>query len=103
MTPFSRPRRQRELTRRKKRNAVFSVEVSGGGGGGGGGGGEGGGMPLCTCWNQNPSKCTNYFQVFLEKNWLYRVHIFSLNMYHGLSLLNNAAILKFSGRVTVSL
>ncbi len=24
-------------------------------------------MPLCTCWNQNPSKCTNYFQVFLKK------------------------------------
>ena len=52
-------------------------------------------MHLCTCWNQNPSKCTNYFQVFL-KNWLYHVHIFSLNMYHGLSLLNNARHFEIS-------
>ena len=40
---------------------------------------------------------------YLLKNWLYRVHIFSLNIYHSLSLLNNAANLKFSGRVTVFL
>ena len=77
----------REFTRRKKINAVLlriTVAHSCQGGG-------------------NASILYLITFKFFLKNWLYRVHIFSLNTCHGLSLLNNAANLKFYGRLTVFL
>ncbi len=40
-------------------------------------------MPPYTCWNQNPSKCTNYFQDFLKKLAIRRVSPLCVTLWFG--------------------